>query len=135
MTVRWQGDKVLREVRQAVLKGLVRGTELVREEAITSILSTQKTGRLYRRRSITHQASAAGETPASDTGRLVNSITTEINEVELAGVINAGTAYAAALEFGTAKMAERPYMRPALAKHRESIEVDIAKAIRSALAS
>jgi HK97 gp10 family phage protein len=60
-----------------------------------------------------HRASAPGEPPASDTGALLASI-----RVEQTGPLEAtamvGTPYAAYLEYGTVKMAPRPYATPAI---------------------
>lgn len=125
---------MVERVRQALASSIVRGTEGVREEAISLILDTPKTGRIYRRRSIEHRASAPGEPPASDTGRLVNSIRTDYDFGSLRGTVEASTDYAAYLEFGTSRMAARPYMRPALARRAKQIEDDMAQAVRAAVA-
>lgn len=134
MAVEWNGPQVLERVRQVVAQGVLRAAESVRTEAINLILDTPKTGRLYVRRTVTHQASAPGEPPASDTGTLVNRINVKPNLTKLSATVEANTAYAAYLEFGTARMAERPFMRPALAARRGQIEADIAAAVRAALA-
>lgn len=76
------------------------------------IQSGPKTGRTYRRRGVTHQASAPGETPASDTGVLVGSIYHE-RESELAATVGSRLAYAMHLEHGTIHMAARPVWTPA----------------------
>jgi hypothetical protein len=39
-----------------------------------SLVTGPKTGRVYKRRSVIHRASAPGQTPASDTGNLLNHI-------------------------------------------------------------
>jgi HK97 gp10 family phage protein len=48
--------------------------------------------------------------------------------------VSANAPYASALEFGTSKMAERPYMRPAAAKARpqvaELVKAAVTKIIR-----
>ena len=69
MAVVFNGTDIQDRVRRAAMKGIVRGTEAVRDEAISLILNTPKNGRLYRRRGVEHLASAPGEPPASDTGR------------------------------------------------------------------
>src|SRR5262245_7162584 len=112
--VDWRGDEVAASLRQAVMRAVIRGTEEVRNEAIRLVQSPPKTGRIYTRRGVEHQASAPGEAPATDTGRLVNSITTEYDEQNLSGKVSANTEYAEYLEYGTARMDARPFMRPAL---------------------
>lgn len=109
----------------------------VEKEAKESILSGDKTGRIYQRRSVTHRASAPGEAPASDTGRLVNSINVYLDKAAKTALVIAGRGsvkYATMLEFGTLKMAARPFMHPALEKSRAWIQERLAKAVRIAAA-
>ena len=133
MTVTFNSGTLLARVRAAAMQAVVRGTESVRNEAITLILDTPKTGRVYRRRGVEHQASAPGEPPASDTGRLVNSIRTEYDQSNLVGRVVAGSAHAAYLEFGTQRMEPRPFMRPALRNRGKDIVADIQSSVDRAL--
>src|SRR3990167_6542496 len=100
MAVNWYGDEVLAKVRAAAFIAVISSTEAVRESAVNKIQSGSKTGRIYTRRSVVHQASAPGESPASDTGTLAQSGRTEYNKDELQGSVIFSTAYAAALEYG-----------------------------------
>ena len=81
------------EIRNRVQKEIQRG---------------QKTGRIYDKTNPnrTHQASAPGEAPATDTGRLVGSIYFDIDPKS--ATVGSRLAYAAHLEFGTRKMKARP---------------------------
>jgi HK97 gp10 family phage protein len=115
------------------MTGVVRGVESVIEEADSLMRETPRTGREYRRGKVTHIASSPGNPPAIDTGRLRQGLRTEYNQADLSGTAIASTEYAASLEFGTEKMAPRPFMRPALANRREEIEADISDEIRSVL--
>lgn len=133
MTVEWNGAAVLERVRKAAMRGVIRGTEGVLEEATSLILETPKTGRAYRRRGVTHQASAPGEPFASDTGATVQSGRTEYDQATLSGTARWSTAQAEALEYGTQKMAPRSFARPALANRTDEIESDIVDEIRNAL--
>lgn len=132
--VDWNDQAVLERVRRATMQGIVRGTELVRNEALRLIMQTSKSGRVYRTRGVTHQASAPGEPPASDTGRLANSITTSYDQEKLIGVVSANTEYAPYLEYGTSKMEARPFMRPALTNKAEEVATAITHAIAAELA-
>lgn len=127
--VEWNAEAVTAVLRQAVMRGVVAATEEVRNEAVRLIQSGPKTGRVYGR----HQASAPGEAPASDTGRLVNSITTAFDDVKLTGTVAANTDYAEYLEYGTATMEPRPFLRPALTAKREQVTALITAAIAEAL--
>lgn len=97
-------DAAERGVRAAVLDA----------EAITkTLLSQPGTGRIYARgKTVQHQASAPGEPPAPDTGRLRNSIVTEVtrSNVEVVGIVAVNTEYAAKLELGTERMKRRPFL-------------------------
>lgn len=96
------------------LQGLDAAGLIVQNKARKSILAGPKTGNIYTRGRIAHQASAPGEAPANDTGRLVASIVRSL-QVELIAVdITAGTEYATWLEYGTRHMAARPFLRPAV---------------------
>ena len=87
----------------------------IRNKAIELILRGSKSGRTYGR----HQASAPGEAPASETGRLVQSIQVKHRPGSMKATVSAGTGYARKLEFGTSIMAPRPFMRPAAAAIRQ----------------
>jgi HK97 gp10 family phage protein len=89
-------------------------------------------GRIYRRGGRVHQASAPGEPPAIDFGNLLNSINSELVEASAEfAVAEVGTnaEYAPPLEYGTATMAARPFMRPATDEH----EGEIAEAMRKTI--
>lgn len=126
MITKWNGDQLTTQIRRAAMTGIVRGTERVLASAVRSILTGPKSGVLYQRRGVVHQASAAGESPASDTGRLAQSGRTEFNAAELSGTVVFSTLYAPHLELGTEKMEPRPYLRPALAINMASIQADVA---------
>lgn len=101
------------------IKAAVRITaQAVRVHAQRSIARGTKSGTVYDktqpRRS--HRASAPGEAPATDTGRLIGSIRANVTGTS-ASVI-ADTVYAAALEFGTSTIEARPFLIPALERER-----------------
>ena len=100
--------------RAACQRGLLIGGHLVRNEQIRLITNTPKTGRVYRRRGVEHRASAPGEPPASDIGALVQSIGVPTPVAgALAVDIAVSAKHASYLEFGTTRMAPRPFIRPA----------------------
>ena len=88
------------------------GLEL-RGDVVKRIQRGPKTGIIYQRRGVSHQSSAAGQAPATDTGRLANSITFEqVGPVSV--TVGSALIYAAYLEYGTTRMAARPVWRPAV---------------------
>lgn len=109
---------------QALHAGLRGAIDLMVADAKRAVARGPKTGRIYlkgKNKSIKHQASAPGEPPATDTGRLVNSIVGDAKVVgkQVQGYIEARTDYAGYLEFGTRRMAARPYLTPAVMKNRD----------------
>ena len=135
----YEGLELLPErVDAEVQKALYAGAQMVRTAAIKSLDDGDKSGRIYKRRSIVHQASAPGEAPSTDTGRLKNSITAYNNpgDKEAFTVAGRGLAnYAPLLEFGTdgGQMLPRPFMFPALESCRQAIKDRINDAVRRAL--
>ena len=121
------------DISQAVTDAVnATGLEL-RSDIQKRIRNGPATGRVYRRRNVTHQASAPGEAPASDTGRLRNSVTFKrINDLTI--TVGSRLAYASYLEFGTRNIARRPAWAPAAMlaepKFRKRLEAAIAGAIR-----
>lgn len=98
-------------------KAITATTQKVRGDAIKSIQRGTKTGTVYERGpgqnlSPTHRASAAGEAPATDTGRLVGSAGAEVSG--LTGKVKFTAKYATWLEYGTMKMDARPFLAPAV---------------------
>lgn len=65
-----------------------------------------------------HQASAPGEPPAVDTGNLINSGYAMQKRLGL-WEVGFTAEYAAPLEYGTARIAPRPFLRPALEAYRQ----------------
>lgn len=130
---------VHREVREAIKLSALEVDRVMKR----LIQKGPKTGRLYRRSSIKrrstkglralglrrapgspklvvginyHRASAPGEPPATDTGRLVSSIAPRYDEAGMRATIGVHdenmVRYARFLEFGTRRMRPRPFVRP-----------------------
>lgn len=117
MPVTWN-DNLIARYRAAAFRGVVIGTEILGNEGNRLITDPPKTGRVYRRRGRVHQASAPGEAPATDTGRLVQSRRTVYDQDKLQGDVVWSTDYARHLEYGTQKMEPRPYASVAVNNKR-----------------
>jgi hypothetical protein len=133
MAVDWQGDAVLGRIRAAANRGVATGIHMIEAKAVDLIMSPPKSGMIYRRRGVEHQASAPGEAPANDTSRLVNSRTVDLVQAQMLGRLTFRTDYAAALEFGTQSMEARPYARRAAAEESAAVQDAIASEIRAEL--
>lgn len=127
VTITLQGSKELvsalgnmsDDVRQAVSAAVVGTAMELRGDVVKSIQRGPKTGRVYQKSSPkrAHQASAPGQAPATDTGRLANSIT--FDQIgDLTATVGSKLAYSLYLEFGTRNIAARPFFRPAVEKMR-----------------
>ena len=81
----------------------------VRGDIVERIMKGPATGEIYGN----HQASAPDEAPATDTGMLA-SRTIYKREGRMSASVGSDLAYAAALEFGTAKIDPRPAWVPAV---------------------
>jgi len=128
-------DAYSKRLQTAVRGGLTATANLVRNTAIRSLQEGGKGGQTYRRgrstagaaRKRVHVASAPGEAPASDTGRLVNAIEVRPARRRPRAAVVANTSYAAFLERGTRHIEPRPFLNPALSRHVRDIAVEIRK--------
>lgn len=102
-------------------KALFAGGEIIQVEAQTSITRGAVSGK-------GHVPSAPGEAPNADTHHLSDRIeTTQPAVTRVLVTSNAG--YSADLEFGTGKMAARPFMRPARDKKKAEVKALIEQAL------
>ena len=118
----------LNGIRRAVALGAVN----VQREAVKSIQEGGKSGVVYQKYNPrrVHQASAAGEPPASDTGLLASNISLDIDPDGLGASVDSRADYSSFLEFGTSKMAARPFMQPALEMNRKKIKANMAEELK-----
>ena len=76
------------------------------------VVQEPKSGRIYKRGKKFHTASAPGQAPATDSGNLVSSIMPAMAD-DLTGEIMLND-YGVYLEFGTNRIAARPFIIPSL---------------------
>lgn len=78
-----------------------------------------------------HVVSAPGQPPNADTRDLDSKIDTVLVGTNPPTVkITAYSGHAVPLEYGTSKMAARPYMRPAVARNRDEVARRVAQAVQ-----
>jgi len=111
------------DMRLKVIKWLKVCGLLVMNTAKQRILKGPKTGRIYKKSNPVrlHQASAPGESPASDTGTLVSRIVMEVDEQKLEATVGTTVWYAKFLELGTRLMEARPFLTPALDEKKDQL--------------
>lgn len=104
-------DDIEREVSQIVAATAME----IQRDAKRRIQRGPKTGIVYQKYNPrrTHTASSPGQAPATDTGRLVNSIVFDVAD-KLSAVVSSKLRYARDLEFGTRRIAPRPFLTPSV---------------------
>ena len=139
MTVR-NADKLIRKLRQLPLdmragvgSALTVSVSQLDTYAKQQIQGGGRGGRTYRRRTVTHQASAPGEFPKTDTGQLVSSLFFKVGSDKLRAFFGTKLAYGRYLEFGTSRMQARPWLRPTFKANIDQITDRVNKAVRDAL--
>ena len=118
-----QTEQASRDYQGKLVQLVGKAGNLVRSTAVESISQGAKSGvtyELYNPRR-THKSSAAGEPPATDTGYLVNNIFLNVDPDGLGVSVESRAEYSGFLEFGTSKMAARPFMQPALEENKPKI--------------
>lgn len=134
------------QVQRAVEATMKGAAQLVANDAKVRVARGPKTGRVYTTRFLTnrttgrifpseprvpHQASAPGEAPATDTGKLAGSIVAGAKG--LTATVEARSVYAIHLEYGTRRMAARPFLVPAFEANRQRAGDLIRAAVQSAM--
>lgn len=109
-------------MRAEVGKAIYVAADYLSTEAALSITNGAVSG-------ANHVASAPGEPPNADTHDLDRSIHTE-RESQLVALTVADSDHAAAMEFGTSRVAARPYMQPAAAKTRPKAQRLVQAAVK-----
>lgn len=127
----WKGGRVMQRLNTAAKKGVNRAGKLVLKEMRRLMLEEPKSGKMYG----THRASAPGEPPASETGRMVASFRSE--KIELAdkpGVkIEVKVPYFKYTEQGTKFMKPRPLLETTIRNLRGRLEKEIVREIAQVL--
>lgn len=113
-------DAVFKKSEQKVRSVVYQATNYVRTEAVKSIVQNPRRGaevvRYNPKRTV--RTSAEGDPPAQDSGNLANLVSVEVRSDNLSGKVISNADYSKALEYGTSKMAARPFMQPAADKAR-----------------
>lgn len=127
VTIRLEGSEQLQrqlrrlagDLREEAGRTVLATAIEMRADIVTSIQRGPASGVTYKKSNPTrtHTASAPGQAPMSDTGRLANSITFD-RVGDLTATVGSNLNYAPWLEYGTSRMAARPFFRPAVERMR-----------------
>lgn len=140
-TIRLEGSAELQsalkrasaEIRAAVSKEVMATAQDLRADVVRTLRQPGK-GVTYQKRNPTrtHTASAGGDPPATDTGRLRNSIMFE-KLGDLTAAVKTDVEYGTYLEYGTINMAARPFLRPAVERIRPQYIGRLEQVLKGAL--
>ena len=127
VTIRLEGSEQLQrqlrrlsgDLREEAGRAVLATAVEMRADIVQSIQRGPASGVTYKKSNPTrtHTASAPGQPPMSDTGRLANSITFD-RLGDLTATVGSALNYAPWLEYGTSRMAARPFFRPAVERMR-----------------
>lgn len=118
--------RAIRDIEGPTIQALLDTGEVIRTEAVNSI----REGAI---RGIGHVPSKPGDPPNADTGRLEMGIEVQLRASEKTVNVISTAPYSAELEFGSANVLERPFMRPALQKHRTRLVTAMVAVIQGSL--
>ncbi len=128
-------NKAIEKYGQELATKIDRLVQGVATNALTDvrnqIQNTPKTGAIYRRGNITHQASAPNQAPALDTSFLFNSLYYE-QPRKLSAEIGSRLPYSYYLEHGTIHMKPRPSWIHAAKRAEITLNEKITEAIQKA---
>ena len=125
----WKGETVMASLNGTAVQNL-REASIFLKGAIKETLTGNRSGRVYRVPGTkkNYTASAPGEAPASRTGTLRNAISHAVNKAKLTAVVgprllgsDPNKQYPLWLEFGTKKIAPRPYMVPTIQRNKGTV--------------
>jgi hypothetical protein len=109
----------------AIDRALERNAYSILARSQIKMATGAKTGRIYKRGSVLHQASAPGEAPAVDTGALLNS-----GFVKRQGIADFGIGFSAEYAWILEEYKDRPFVAPSLAEQEPLLLDDVAEAMR-----
>ncbi len=120
------------------IQGQIRGLayDVVRDVCEDALVDVRRRmhepgrGRIYVHGGISHQSSAPGQAPAAETGALIASyeVGVAMTPIGPVGIVGSDSPYAGPLEYGTARVAPRPALTPAMQTATSKLESKIAAA-------
>lgn len=124
--------KATAKTEQAVNNAIHRFAILIDAKSKEKIQKGTRSGTTYKRGTISHTASAPGEAPKTDSGRLVASIRPVFGKMsaEVGSLANVAK-YGDFLEQGTKHIEARPWLAPTLKENADALGNFITAAIKS----
>ena len=143
MRITVRNSKAVQEALEKYGEAVQTGIEqLVKANALEAMSDVKKriqgppkTGKIYKRGNISHQASAPGEAPATDTGTLASSIYFTFfsrgNGAAMYAKVQSRLPYAFYLEYGTMSIKPRPSWSHATITARKKLNSDIDQLLKA----
>lgn len=134
-------NNMIPSVQDKIEKTIKLCCEKIRSEIQDDMAHTPRdTSKVYytNNKTVGHNPSLPGNPPAPDTGNLRNSIRYEVHNEEnevygIVGTTQKDPPYGEYLEYGTSKMAPRPWLRPAMIKNEDWVRRSISKAVANGM--
>jgi hypothetical protein len=123
MSVVYNNISQVKQMIVAEVTAIIREEPYLMSNDVKDAMNKPHSGRIYKRRTVEHRASAPGEAPAIDTGALVNSLEI-VHSGPMKSALQSNQPQALALELGRpeANLLPRPYMTPAAEKSVKRIK-------------
>lgn len=118
------------EARRLLRLGLWGAAQIIRRAIVDGIRKGPKSGRIYKRgKGIVHRASAEGEYPAADTGKLMKSVQ-QVRVNDHTVDVESDAAYAMPLEYKPPERGGRPFISRGFAEKVEEATAFIAATLQ-----
>lgn len=123
-------NDIINTAKEDIFEELSVESAILQTQVRKKIAKGSRSGKIYKRGSIQHQASAPFEPPKTDKEGLVSSVFNEVSQQKLEFKVGSEKKYARYLEFGTTKMKPRPFLFPTFKEHKVSILKSIKQVIQ-----
>lgn len=123
--IKWNDAPVFKSTKKDIASRMGRVVQFMRAEVIKSINTSQPVHRTKSGNRVGLDPSKPGSPPKRVHGDLVRSIVTDVKEdsTRIRGRYGSTqTGKAIGLEFGTKKLAARPFLRPPLLRNRKRVQ-------------
>jgi HK97 gp10 family phage protein len=122
--ISFYGDEIIKNLEKEGRQRMEKAVNQVRNTTLET-LSGSRSGRQYRvpGTKVFYTASSPGQPPAVATGQLRQSVSTAVEGEgkDIIGMVGTDQEYGPMLEYGTSKMAARPWLRKSFEKDEQNI--------------
>ena len=116
-------DRIVQQLGEEIAKRTNQATQLVRNDAVQALNRSQPTRRTAGGRIVGLDPSKPGEPPKRVSSRLLRDVQARVERTgtKIRGLVFTTVKYSRLLELGGARVAARPFLRPAFKGRRQAI--------------